>query len=442
MHVALIGGASLNWAPTFLTDLFTTPELDGSTVVLIDIDEVALELMAGFAARALEAAGAHWQVETTTDRRAGLRGVDFVAITLTVGGFDTMALDLSIPARYGIAQSVGDTVGPGGLSRALRNIPVLAAIAADIAEICPGATVLNYTNPLSVLTRTMTLIAPDVTVVGMCHELVGVGRRLRRIFDMEPEAPFRARVVGINHFTWLLDFWLDGRPGYPRLDRYLAENPLSLPYEGDLPGTPASVFEDRLQLKLWLYRTYGLLPAAGDRHLAEFMPGLLTPETRHGGAFGVELTTIEHRLGARKRRRTWVEAVVDGAEPPRLQRSGEKLADLALAVAGGGEATHVMNLPNEGQAGNLPRDAIVETIGVLGPGGVRPSTAGDLPPAILALVYPHILRQELVVKASLTGDRGLALQALASDPLVRNPADAAPLLDELLAAQAEFLPQF
>lgn len=442
MRVALIGGASLNWAPTFLTDLFSAPELDGSTVVLIDIDEEALELMAAFAARVLEATGAHWRVDTATDRRAGLRRADLVAITLTVGGFDTMALDLSIPARYGIAQSVGDTVGPGGLARALRNIPVLAAIASDIAEVCPGAIVLNYTNPLSVLTRTMTLIAPDVSVIGMCHELVGVGRRLRHILGMEPEAPFWARVAGVNHFTWLLDFSLEGRPGYPRLDRYLAEHPLLLPYRGELPGTPASVFEDRLQLKLWLYQTYGLLPAAGDRHIAEFMPGLLTAETRQGAFFGVELTTIEHRRGARQRRRAWVEAVVDGGEPPRLQRSGEKLADLALAVATGAETTHVMNLPNEGQTGNLPRDAIVETIGVLGPGGARPVTAGDLPPAILALVYPHVLRQELIVEAGLAGDRRLALQALASDPLIRNPVDAAPLLDELLDVHAEFLPQF
>src|SRR5690349_2143692 len=139
MRVALIGGASMNWSPTFLNDLFSTPDLDGSTVVLIDVDEGALELMSRFAARLQAAAGSHWQVELTTDRAAGLRRAELVAITLTVGGFDTMALDLSIPARYGIAQSVGDTVGPGGLARALRNIPVLAAIGSDVADICPEA---------------------------------------------------------------------------------------------------------------------------------------------------------------------------------------------------------------------------------------------------------------------------------------------------------------
>ncbi|HZU76510.1 MAG TPA: hypothetical protein VFA70_07070 [Dehalococcoidia bacterium] len=441
-RVALIGGASLNWSPTFLGDLFSTAELDGSSLVLIDIDAPALELMGVFAARLQAAAGSSWRVETTTDRRAGLRGAEVVAITLTVGGFETMAVDLALPARYGIAQSVGDTVGPGGLARALRNIPVLAAIGSDVADICPGAVVLNYTNPLSVLTRTLALTAPGVTVVGLCHELPGVMGRLRRLFGLAPEAPYRARLAGVNHFTWLLDFQLGGRDGYRMLDSYLAEHPQRLPYEGDLPGTPSSVFEDRLALKLWLYRTHGLLPAAGDRHLAEFLPGILSPTLGRGAVFGIELTTIEHRRAARARRRAWVEAVAIGAETPEPARSQEKLAEFTLALAEGREATHVLNLPNQGQAANLPREAVVETMGVIGPGGAHPIASGDLPPAVRALVLPHVLRQELTVEAGLRGDRRLALEALASDPLIANPLDAAPLLDELLAAHAAYLPQF
>jgi alpha-galactosidase len=276
----------------------------------------------------------------------------------------------------------------------------------------------------------------------MCHELVGVAGRLRSLFGMAPDAPFQARVVGVNHFTWLLDFWLDGQNGYRLLDQHLSAHPLSLPFAGALPATPQSVFEDRLQLKLWLYQTYGLLPAAGDRHIAEFLPGILGAETSRGADFGVELTTIEHRRASRARRRAWVEAVVDGAESPRIARSHEALAEITLGLAETREVTHVMNLPNEGQAGNLPRDAIVETMGVISPAGARPIAAGDLPPAVLAVVLPHVLRQEITVEAGLRGDRALALQALASDPMVRNPRDAELLLDDLLRAHARYLPQF
>ena len=179
MQVTIVGGGSYQWSPELMADLFGTEALRGLHLVLEDIDPAPLPRMQALAEKVSAALEAKATITTTTDQRQALEGADFVIVTISTGGFRSMAVDLDVPARYGIRQSVGDTVGPGGVNRALRNVPVLASIARDMQEVCPDAWLLNITNPMSALTRTVTAVSP-IKVMGLCHE-VGKDRKSTRL---------------------------------------------------------------------------------------------------------------------------------------------------------------------------------------------------------------------------------------------------------------------
>jgi alpha-galactosidase len=436
-RICFIGGGSYNWMPKLLGDLALTPDLQG-TVVLHDVNPTALDDIQRYGRRVFEKAGSRFSIETTTDLERGLDGAQFVVVTITTGGLDTMALDLDIPEKYGIFQSVGDTVGPGGLSRALRNVPVMAGIAQAMERRCPDAWMLNLTNPLTVLTRVVTMTT-RVKAMGLCHELFGVRGGLMRWFDASVE-DFEMRVAGVNHLIWILDMTIGGKDGL-RMVREGAEHggtPPLPPFRGDWHEP----FVDRWQLKLKLFEMYGSLPAAGDRHLAEFFPYFLLEETGQGADYGVQLTRIAHRRQQVATARDAVHAAIAAPQLPTLARSHEATADIVSAVANGRSVRTIVNLPNTGQIDNLPRGAVVETLAEITSAGAQPLVVGTLPPGVLSTLQPHVVNQEMIVRAALEGDRRLALQAMVNDPLVHDLKKGEAILDEFLAAHEKYLPQF
>lgn len=437
-RICFIGGGSYNWMPKLLGDLALTPDLEG-TVVLHDLNATALADIEHYGRKAFAQTGAHFAIETTTDLTEALQGAEFVVVTITTGGLETMRLDLDIPEKYGIYQSVGDTVGPGGLSRALRNVPVMANIARQMQEHCPNAWLLNLTNPMTVLTRVVGLTAPKLKVVGLCHELFGVRAGLIRMFGGTP-SDFEMRVAGINHLIWVLDMTIRGQDGL-RMVRNFVDSREPLPL-GQSRGSWHEPFVDRWKLKLELFDTYGALPAAGDRHLAEFFSYYLTDATGQGEDYGVLLTKIPHREQQVASARAAVRGANAGGALTGLTRSHEATADIVSAVANGRSVRTIVNLPNTGQIDNLPRGAVVETLAEITSAGAQPLTVGALPLGVLSTVQPHVTNQEMIAVASLEGDRRLALQAMANDPLVPNLGVARSMLDDLLRAHAEFLPQF
>ena len=221
MQITIIGGGSYQWTPELLADILSTPSLHGSHIVLEDIDPVPLEKMEALARMVDEALGSKATVTTTTDQRRALDGADFVVVTISTGGFDSMAVDLDVPARYGIRQSVGDTVGPGGINRALRNIPVLVGAAEDMADVCPDAWLLNITNPMTCLTRAVCR-QTGVKAVGLCHE-VGNWTMDLAIALGKPADAVRATVAGVNHFPVVTALDVDGEDGFPILAELVAE---------------------------------------------------------------------------------------------------------------------------------------------------------------------------------------------------------------------------
>jgi len=436
-RICFVGGGSYQWTPKLLTDIALTRDLSG-TIVLHDIAEAPMLEMQQLGQKIMAAAGADFAIESCSDLAEALRDAEFVIVTITTGGLEAMRKDLDIPLRYGIYQSVGDTVGPGGWSRALRNVPVMVGIARTMERVCPDAWMLNLTNPLTVLTRAV-YKTTSIKAMGLCHELQGVRGGMIRMFGNSVD-DYEYKVAGVNHLIWFLDLKINGRDGFEMVREYAASGK-AVPLRSTSGGHRAP-FQDRWKVKQALLDAYGYLPAAGDRHVAEFFPYFLTEESGAGEDYGVLLTEIGHRYDMLKASQVQVRAMVEGTEPIPLDHSPEESADIIAAMTNGRPFRAIVNVPNRGQIDNLPREAIVETLAEVGSTGVSPIGVGALPPGVLNTVHPHAVNQEMLVDAALTGDRQLALQALLGDPLVRDFKSAPKLMEELLAAHAELLPRF
>ena len=263
--ITIVGGGSYSWGRLFVRDLLIAPALQNAEIVLHDIDAEALETVYSLGLAMVQQRG-QGRVERTLDLETALRGADFVILTITTGGLEAMRHDVEIPERYGVYQAVGDTVGPGGLARALRNIPVVAGLAQKMEQLCPHAWLLNYTNPMTTLCRTVGKTS-SIRTIGLCHEWHGVRDRLAAYFSV-PASAFMPRIAGINHLPWLLDLAVDGEDYMPRLQELAAE---ILAQHSAFDDDPRSTV-DRGLVKSRLLQLYGGLPVAGDRHLAEFFP--------------------------------------------------------------------------------------------------------------------------------------------------------------------------
>jgi len=447
MQVTIIGGGSYQWSPKLMTDLLGTPSLAGAHLVLMDIDPASLPKMEALFHRANDALGAKATVSTTTDRRQALQGADFVVVTISTGGFASMSVDLDVPASYGIRQSVGDTVGPGGINRSLRNIPVLIGIARDMEECCPEAWLLNITNPMTCLTRAVTR-ETSIKAVGLCHEVgnycldvaVAFGKRWEEVHPT---------VTGINHFSVVTALDIDGEDGLGLMSALVEELgglAAIAPQPGAEPAEPFSKldFARRHVLSLSLLDRWGALPAAGDRHLAEFLPSILTEQSGWGSAWGIDLTPISLREKHQAEYIAEVDAILGGDQELATWPSGELVAPVIDSLLTGERRELPLNLPNAGQCPDLPADAVVEAYCVVDGEGMRGRDAALAPAPLAEVLRRHVATQEVTVEAAVRGDRALVHTALALDPLAGRVdlRDIDAMADGLLDGTKRWLPQF
>lgn len=452
LHVAYIGGGSRGWAWKLMADLAREPEM-GGVITLYDIDAAAAEhnkIIGNSISSRPEAVG-KWEYRTAPSLKEALTGADFVIASILPGTFKEMASDVHLPERLGIYQSVGDTAGPGGLVRALRTIPMYAEIANAIAAYAPNAWVINYTNPMTLCVETLYRVFPGIKAFGCCHEVFGTQEVLKGIYqkatgDMEvTRKDIDVNVVGINHFTWFTAASCRGVDLFPVYKEYAEKN-----YnEGyDEPGKDwvKSTFDSMNRVKFDLFLRYGSIAAAGDRHLAEFMPGnlyLANPETVTGWKFG--LTTVAWRENELVERLEKSAKLVAGESDVSLEPSGEEGVLLMKALCGLGRMTSNVNFPNRaGQIPNLPREEVVETNVVLEQNTVRPLYAGPMPENILKLTKPHVRNHALILEAAMNCDYSLAFEALMQDPLVagritEEEGDA--LLRDMIRNTLSYLPK-
>ncbi len=446
-QVTIVGGGSYQWAPELMADLFGTPSLAGMHVVLQDIDPAPLPKMEQLAHKLSDALEAKATVATSTHLGDALDGADFVIVCISTGGFRSMAVDLDVPAAHGITQTVGDTVGPGGINRALRNVPVLVGIGRAMEEHCPDAWLFNITNPMTCLTRAVCR-ETGIKTVGLCHEVGNFCMDLA-IACGRPFEAVSASVTGVNHFPVLTSLEVDGRDGFDVL-RDLVEEVGGLGSLGPEPGRREAEkfskrdFAERHLFKLTLLDRWGTFPAAGDRHIAEFVSFALTPQSEWGARYNIELSPISKREQHQAEYVADVDSWLAGAKDLQTWQSGELPSPMIEAMLTGEPFEAPVNIPNAGQAPGLPRDAVLESMCVIDADGIRGRDVAVLPPPYDEIVRRHVATQELTVEAALTGDRRLAAEAFALDPLAGRGdlRDTEAMVDDLLAGTAEWLPQF
>lgn len=424
VKTVFIGGGSYNWGPHIIRDFIVTPELRDSTLVLHDINHEAAARNLKIAELLKAKAGSKLRVEVVDDCRAALRDADYVALAISTGGLEAWRLDMEIPDRHGCRQTIADTVGPGGYSRALRNIPVIVGIARDMEEICPDAWLLNVTNPMTTLTRSVWR-ETSIRCIGLCHEVYGLLHRVEKWFSVSRD-DISFNFAGVNHCGWLLDLRIKGQEGLAMLRQHWRENP---PKDMVAPI---------------LFEVFGYPPVINGRHLSEFFPHFLTPASGYGEQYGFldQMVTVKDRLSSMARsRENWLK-MAEGENLPGLERGDEPIVPIIVAMETNRPVQFIANWPNAGQISNLPPDVVVETRAMADASGVTPMAAGPLPEGIRSVLDRHVSNQELIVEAAVKGDRGKALQAFVNDPLVNSIESAKAMLDELLAAHAQYLPQF
>ena len=441
--ITYIGGGSRGWAWRLMADLAMEPDLSG-TIALYDIDPEAAkrnEIIGNRLSEREETPG-KWKYQAADQIGNALDGADFVIISIMPGTFDEMYSDVHEPEKYGIWQSVGDTVGPGGILRALRTIPMYTEIGEAIKRYAPEAWVINYTNPMSMCVKTLYHVFPQIRAFGCCHEVFGTQKILRNILQdqlgMEgiERDEIKVNVVGINHFTWFTEACCRGTDLFPIYKSYV---------ESHWKTGMNHSFSSGQRVKFDLFAKYGYIAAAGDRHLAEFMGGdqyLNNPETAAEWMFA--LTTVDSRIKELKERMEKSKALVMGEEEVELKPSGEEGVKLIKSLCGLTRCISNVNIPNTaGQIPNLPGTAVVETNAVFSKDHIRPVMAGDVPDTVLPLLRPHVENQKYILKAALDCDFEQALKALMNDPNTKAKIDedqGRTLLRSMIKNTLKYLP--
>ena len=451
LKVAYIGGGSRGWAWGFMMDLAADAQMEG-TVALYDIDHEAAEHneIIGNKISAHPDAVSHWKYTVADTLQQALTGADFVVISILPGTFDEMESDVHAPEAYGIYQSVGDTVGAGGFMRAMRTIPMYVTIAEAIRDYSPNAWVINYTNPMTLCTKTLYRVFPQIKAVGCCHEVFGTQKLLAEVLrccegvENVERHEIKVNPVGVNHFTWLTDATYKNRDLFP-IYREFARKYAGTGYtEGLDKNWMNNSFICSHRVKLDLFLRYGIIAAAGDRHLAEFCEGgwyLRDPETVKAWGFG--LTSVSWRREDLKKRLKKSEEYRTGTREVKLQPTGEEGVEQMRALLGLCDLVTNVNIPNRGQIPNLPLGAVVETNAVFRSDSLVPVMAGNIPQPIYPLVARICGEQEEISDAIAGRDMTRIFNAFANDPLLTcSLTDARKLFREMVGNTAGCLKSY
>ncbi len=449
LKIAYIGGGSRGWAWGFMKDIAMDAEMCG-TVRLYDIDHQAAvnNKIIGDKISAHPDAKSRWAYEVSDSLKDALTGADFVVISILPATFEEMRSDVHAPEAYGIWQSVGDSIGLGGFMRAMRTLPMFVEIAEAIRDYAPDAWVVNYTNPMTLCLRTLYEVFPGIKAFGCCHEVFGTQKLLCAMLDKEYGIPGVERhdlytgVTGINHFTWLTSASYKGYDLMPLYRDFANKYWESGFDEGKDTNWMNNSFACAHRVKFDLFRRFGLIAAAGDRHLAEFMPRwyLTDPETVHDWMFG--LTSVDWRINDLHNRLQKSADLISGKEPIEMKASGEEGHLLIKALLGMTPIVSNVNLPNRGQIPNLPMGAVVETNAYFTRDRIEPLSAGALPGDLHAVIAHHVDVQENTLRTALTCDRELGLNTFMSDSqMILKPDQGKKLFDQMLENQRDWLPK-
>jgi len=403
---------------------------------LVDIDKEALDLTTAFAKKLIHQHKLETKIESTTDRRTALEEADYVIVSIRVGGLDATRLDVEIPAKYGVNQGIGDTIGPGGVFYALKHIPVLLDICHDIEDLCPDAWLLNYTNPMAMLCWAMNDYS-KVKNVGLCHSVQGTAAELARYLGA-PLEELSYWVAGINHMAWFLELKWKGKDAYPILrEKFKDPKVYSRP---DAHWAGADI------VRVEIFKAFGYFNTESSQHMSEYVPYFRKrPELLKKFKLIVQTERIKMMQRRRREQDEQMRRILQSDEKIPLRRSAEYCSAIIRSIETGEPARINGNVKNYGLITNLPWGCCVEVPCLVDKNGIHPCYVGDLPPQCAALNRTNINVQELGVKAAVEKDKTLAFQAILLDPLtsaILTIDETRKMVDEMFEAEKEYLEGF
>jgi alpha-galactosidase len=424
MKVTLVGAGSTVFARTLIGDLLSVRELgNGTTVSLMDIDAERLHTSETMARRIVHTLGVDARIEATLDRRSALDGADYVFTLMQVGGYrPATATDFELPKRFGLRQTIGDTLGIGGIMRGLRTVPVLLEICRDMEEVCPDALLLQYVNPMAMLCWAAAR-ASSIRTVGLCHSVQGTARDLAADVGV-PVDEIEYLCAGINHLAFYLVLTHEGRDLYPELRR-------------------KEVVPEWNRVRYEVLRHFGYFCTESSEHLAEYVPWFIKrsrPDLVR--EFNVPLDEYPRRCEAQIAEWQELRASLEGGGAMSVERSDEYGAGIVHALETGETFAFNGNVMNDGLIDNLPT-CCVEVPCVAGEQGITPLQVGALPPQLAALIQTNVNVQALTVEAALSGSRDHAYHAAMLDPHTGaelSLAEIRELVDLLLDAHGDLMP--
>jgi alpha-galactosidase len=458
MKITFLGAGSTVFAKNLLGDILSFPELSESTIALHDIDAERLETTRIVGERIANALGAHPTLETHLDRRAALEGADYAIGMFQVGGYDPGTIvDFEIPKKYGLRQTIGDTLGIGGIMRGLRTIPVYLEMCRDMEAVCPDVFLLNYVNPMAMVTWAINR-ATSIQTVGLCHSVQGTADQLAKIINV-PVEEINYICAGINHMAFYLRFERDGESLYPLIQKVIDE--------GRVPELNKVRFE--------IFERLGYFVTESSEHFAEYVPWFIKRdrpdlieefnipldeyirrcevqiagwEMTRENILNREVLVDAKRLGKHLREAGANDVDVEmigrmAAEFDQISPSHEYGAYIIHSMETGAPRVVYGNVMNEGLIHNLPAESCVEVPCLVDKNGLQPTMIGELPPHLAALIQTNINVQALMVEAALTGKRNHIYHAAMLDPHTAAELDLAQiwsLVDDLIEAHGDWLP--
>jgi alpha-galactosidase len=436
IKIAFIGAGSTVFMKNIVGDALHFPPLADATFALMDIDPKRLEESEVVAKKLVQSMGTPARVETTTDRRRALAGADFVVTAFQIGGYrPSTVIDFEIPKQYGLRQTIADTLGVGGIMRGLRTVPHLWAVAQDMAELCPDALLLQYVNPMAINTWSLAERFPQVKQVGLCHSVQNTVEELAHDLDL-PKEEIDYRVAGVNHVAFFLRLEHKGRDLYPALRQGYRE--------GRFPKPPLHMTRCPNRVRYEVMEHLGHFCTESSEHLAEYTPWFI----KDGRAdlietFGIPLDEYPKRC--EEQMANWGAQAESYRTAPRIEvtKSHEFAAEIMNAAVTGSPYVIYGNLPNHGQAPQLPHGAAVETPCLVDRNGVQPSDVDDIPPQLVALMRTQINVQELTVRALVEENVDHLYHAAYMDPHTAAELDLRQirsLVTDLLAAHGDWIP--
>jgi alpha-galactosidase len=429
-YITILGAGSAMFARQLMTDILQIEGLDEGCFALVDIDSNRLELAHQLAERLITHSGKRWSVRASTERRDLLAGSDFIINTIEVAGLANVRHDFDIPMKYGINQCIGDTIGPGGIFKALRTGPTWLDILHDAELLCPQAWVLNYTNPMSILTLAA-LLGTNMRTVGLCHSVQGTSKQLAGYLQV-PYNELQWRCAGINHNAWFTELRYRGQDMYPRL-RELAQVP--------------EVYE-RDPIRFEIMRYFGAFVTESSGHFSEYVPYFrkrpdLIERYCRSGYLGETGFYANNWPIMRDQNDTSIREMLAGTRDIPFTRSHEYGSFIIEAMTMHRPTVIYGNVRNTGLIDNLP-GGCVEVACLVDQNGVQPCHFGSLPEQLAALNRSHMSVHSLMCEALLTRNKEAARYALLLDPLsaaVCSPAEISALFDEMWEAEREYLEQ-